>query len=229
LLYVEDDKLFWNDEELGSARALYLDPHEATSLGKKDGVIHKTLPNRVDGLMVDSSGEVIVIESKKPDDLRNSHKNRRLARQIKTAFSMSNKVLLLIRPVWSLTTLDGKPNFALFVDIARLQRMGVFVLPGPADDKHLAEWLWSYKKVIGEESTKTLRALVGEDSDIDKKESWYLVKALKGMGPKQLAKVKDYFFSPYDFFVAETQELIEAGLNSKVRAEFEKAVRGINA
>ena len=64
---VKGKYLWWDDELLGNASALYLDPHEANYLTEKDGVVHKTLPNRVDGLMVDDSGDVVVIESKKPD------------------------------------------------------------------------------------------------------------------------------------------------------------------
>jgi|TARA_R110002012_G_scaffold183899_6_gene350428 ERCC4-type nuclease len=222
---VKGKYLWWDDELLGNASALYLDPHEANYLTEKDGVVHKTLPNRVDGLMVDDSGDVVVIESKKPEDLRNSQKNRRLARQIKTALQMSSKVLLLIRPVWSLYTLDGKPNYSLFVDIARLQRLGVFVLPAP-DNKHLAEWLWHYKKVIGEETNSTLRVLAGEDAIIDKKEEWYLVKAIKGMGPVQLAKAKMAFESPFDFFVVNDAELAGVGMNKKVIEERRKALSG---
>jgi len=180
----------------------------------------------VDGIMVDSSGEVVVIESKKPTDLRNSHKNRRLARQLKTAIEMGDKVLLLIRPVWSLTNLDGSPNFSLFVDIARFQRMGIFVLPGPKDDKQLARWLWYYKKVLGEEKSTAMRSLIGEDQSIDKNEPWYWLKSLKGMGPVQLAKAKMAFITPWDFLCANDAELRAFGMNSKVVKERRLALNG---
>ncbi len=224
---IQGEELLWDGEVLGPKGALFLDPQEGKTLGEKDGVVHKRLPGQVDGLMVDQSDGIVIIESKKPEDLRNSHKNRRLARQIKTAIGLGDKVILLVRPVWSLFDLKGKPNYALFVDMARWQKMGVYVLPGPMMDVDLPEWLFYYKRVLGEDSSSMMKALGGTDEGrIDRKEPWYLVKSLKGLGPKQLKNMKLYYSSPWDFLIASDEELKALGIKQNVIAERRKALNG---
>lgn len=225
ILEVREHRLWYRNKELGSDTALYLDSHEATKLKNEDGVIHAILPERVDGIMVDGSGAVVIIESKKPSDLANSQKTRRLARQMQTAFALGDKVILLLRPAWGLYGLDGKPNFPLFMDIAKLQRMGVFVLPGPINDIELPEWLFYYKKVLGEVVEKAATALVGHDGLVSQ-DPWYLVLGLKGMGKVQLAKLKKHFDTPWDFLVASDEVLKAVGTRSNVIAERRKALNG---
>jgi hypothetical protein len=224
-LKVLEHRLWDGLKELGPDTALYLDSHEATKLKKSDGVIHAILPQRVDGIMVDSSGAVVIIESKKPQDLANSQKTRRLARQMETAFALGDKVILLLRPSWGLYGLDGKPNFQMFMDIAKLQRLGVFVLPGPINDTELPEWLYYYKKVLGESGSKAATALIGHDALVSH-DPWYLVLAIKGMGKVQLAKLKKHYDTPWDFFVANDAELKALGTRANVITERRKALNG---
>jgi hypothetical protein len=226
ILQTKDGKLWYKDKELGPSSALYLDSHEATKLTGSDGVIHAILPERVDGIMVDSGGDVVVIESKRPSDLASSQKDRRLARQMKIAIALGDKVILLLRPSWALYNLDGKPNLPMFMDIAKLQKLGVFVLPGPINDIELPEWLYYYKKVLGETVANSVKAIIGDDAVVSS-DPWYLVLALKGMGKVQLAKIKKQFKSPWDFFVESDDSLKHAGVRSNVIDERKKALNGL--
>ena len=223
---IKGNDLLWDGEVIGPKTALFLDPQECRVLTKKQGVMHKRLPNQVDGLMVDDGDGVVIIESKKPEDLRNSHLNRRLARQLRTAMLMGDKVLLLIRPVWTLYTVEGRPNYPLFIDMARWQKMGIYDLPGPMDDEDLPLWLFHYKKILAEDTTSTAKALIGVDTGVDHKEPLYLVKSIKGVGPLQLKVIKKWYNSPWDFLVANDEELKAKGIRANVISERRKALMG---
>lgn len=225
ILKVKDHKLWYKDTELGPDTALYLDSHEATELTGSDGVIHAILPERVDGIMVDGSGDVVVIESKRPSDLAASQKDRRLARQMESAIALGDKVILMLRPSWQLYKIDGKPNLPMFMDIAKLQKLGVFVLPGPINDIELPEWLYYYKKVLGETVANSVKAIIGDDR-VASSDPWYLVLALKGMGKVQLAKLKKHFDRPWDFFVESDAVLKALGVRANVIAERRNALNG---
>ena len=86
---IRGDSLYYEDVRLGPSEGLYADTKELASLGKADGVLHMSMPMRIDMVFV-AGNRVIGCESKTTSDLISSTSSRRLARQMRALISSVN-------------------------------------------------------------------------------------------------------------------------------------------
>lgn len=190
-LKVEDGGLWYGKKGLGPDTALFVDATGDTSyLEGREGVIRLPTPERIDMLMC--VGERVVgVESKKPKDLLSSHASRRLARQFRTMFRMCDISCLLLRGPWPTETYDGEVPYRLYDDLVRFQMLGGIILPGDGDVvKDLARW----KPILAGGRT-VLAAVAGTDERTERGGRGWLLRCIKGVGPKLSERLLDKFGS----------------------------------
>jgi hypothetical protein len=212
-MYSTRDGGVWYDERrLASKDALVVDVAELRSVGVDEGVVHMTMPDRVDMVMVAGS-RVVGMESKRPSDLVSSYYSRRLARQIRRLRAVVDVACLVLR--------GGVPDFEndeCMINLVRLQTLGVYVLPLPDGDRECVRWLLEYREMLADGSRAALAALAGGDNPL--KRTGTLVSRVKGLGATRadrlmrlaLRKVTDEELKKEGFGRAMIQRLRKEGV-----------------
>ena len=203
---VGDGLLFHDGVSLGSASALYADPGELPGLGTTDGVVHMTMPFRIDCVFV-VGDKVVGCESKRPQDLVDSTRNRRLARQIRTLIEQTDIPTLLIRGV--MPDFNSTPNMDIMQNLVCLQQIGVTLLPCPYDSHLTLQYLARYRNALNPDSRTPLSAIRG--SDTRKREDTSLLRRIRGVGPALEERLLASFATPIGVLSASQEELLEAG------------------
>ena len=210
---IREDSLYYEDVRLGPTDGLYADTRELASLGKKDGVLHMSMPMRIDMVFV-AGDRIIGCESKTANDLISSTHSRRLARQMRNLFTAVDVPCLLLK--------GRLPNFSdeefgipeVLANLVRLQCLGVTLLPCPSRDKDLLERLVSYRTILMNGSRSPLIAIAGTDKT--KKTSGGLLRTIHGIGPASEAKLLKAFGSALGVLQASDEELKKAKLSATI-------------
>ena len=216
---VAGNQLLFGGEVLGSTAALYVEPSEFPGLTEKDGVVRRTMPRRVDAVFV-VDGKVVGCESKKPQDLVDSTRSRRLHRQMRTLIEIADIPVLLIRG--ALPVLDDDALDTMF-NLVCLQRLGVTILPCPVGSRGALKYLLRYRDALSGESRTPLSALRGTDErKVDAPQT--LLGSIRGVGSQLEAKLMKAFGSQLSTLGAMEQELVEAGAPKKVAKRIKELV-----
>ena len=175
-------------------------------------VVHTTTPGNID-LVFAEAGLVIGVEAKLPEDLYQSIRSRRLARQVRTLRELCDVWVVMVRGLWpdalEVPQLDGRGRpirrlsnrgtpvtltkakniwdcVDLWAELARLQALGVYVLHGPpaARDSDLTEWVERLRPILSGE--KVTQALAGTDkrAPTERRPGW-LLRRIPGIGDKR--------------------------------------------
>ena len=145
-IQIAHERLWFRDTLLGPTKCLLADPGELKHMALGDGVIHRTLPRRVD-LIWTVGNSVVVGEMKRPDDLVSSvfgarlephHRHGRLARQLRACLDLGDVAVLILRDLPPLADLE------IWTELVRIQACGIFILPVPDDEKEIVSYLWHY-------------------------------------------------------------------------------------
>lgn len=217
------DELRWGQTKLGPATALYVDPHEFSTLTLDDGVIHTTLPYRVDLVFV--SGESVVVgEMKRPDDFIDSMYKRRLARQLRTVRDVSDVGIVVLREfaqLYSVATLrESWPQVVR--ELISIQMCGLTIVPARTTDREILEDLLEYSPVLSLTDAAHRRALAGTDKPSSVKGT--LLNAVPGLGYARIHKLLVRFGNARGVFAASDAELKDAGIPTNVRTALQKSL-----
>ena len=190
---IKGKEVWYKNKVLGPKTALHVDKDElkyATAAGIKR---HPTMPLRVDMVMC-AAGKVIGIESKLPQDLIDSQKKRRLARQMRALLNECDIACLMVR---------GLPDYmgcsmefqSLWNDLVRLQALGVIILPASQDHDDIVKQLAKYAEFLTDKKAP-LAAIAGTDKKKLKKsdKGWFLT-GLKQLGSVTAMRLHDHFGS----------------------------------
>ena len=210
---------------LGPASALYADRGELRGATRKDGVVHLTMPHRID--MVFTAGTAIVGgESKKPQDLVDSSTRRRLHRQMDTLIKQVDVPTLMLRG--SLPHFNGLENKDVMFQLVCLQRLGVILLPLPIHTPYALDFLSRFRDALVplNESRTALSAIRGTDArKVDAGvHQPSLLRAIKGVGPELEVKLITEFGSPLEVMMASEDELRGAGASKTVANRIKELV-----
>ena len=138
---IEDGWLLHDGVGLGSAGEIYVDTSAQQRAGRRSGLVYLPTPHHIDILMA-VGGRVVGMESKTWGDLDSSRRSGRLSRQLGTLLECVDVSVLLVRDrLLTSHTLDVRE---LWLETARWQAMGAFVLEGPPQDELLAGVLAAY-------------------------------------------------------------------------------------
>lgn len=183
---VKDEKLYFNDLLIGSAKSLYI-AHLPDFKGIKNesnrGIVRATLPPAKVGIPVRfdiiccADGRVLGFESKHPADLINSYSNRRLSRQLSHLLSTVSVAGLIIRGKVPEEDRKGEWPRGLYKDLVRWQELGVRIIIGPEMDDELPEFIGELKSILGKKSKGVLTW--SEKKEYDR---GHLLRAIKGVG-----------------------------------------------
>ena len=228
---IKGDDLLYDGVHFGPKSALYVDRNELKKL-PRDGVIRRTMPNRIDMVFV-AGDSVIGVESKKPNDLNSSIHAGRLARQIRTLMKEVDVPCLLMRGIpqnpWGFesdnNTAFNEDLFHVWVDLVRLQCLGVYILPGPELDEDVPKWLGFYRPSLAGGRTP-LASIARTDKKAVKpgNKGWFL-KNIKGIGGTIATKLHRHFGSTRNALLAKPEEWRELGISQKVVDRKEEALK----
>ena len=190
---VRGDSLYYEDVRLGPSEGLYADTKELASLGEADGVLHMSMPMRVDMVFV-AGNRVVGCESKTTGDLISSTSSRRLARQMRTLLSSVNVPCLIMKGGLPNFNDDSKEIEEVLTNLVRLQCLGVTLLPCPRRDKALLARLVKFRTVLMDG----------------------LLRMIRGIGPVAENRLRETFGSTLGVLQATDQELAEAKLSATI-------------
>ena len=216
---VSDGQLWFNDTSLGSSKALYADSQEFPGVGVADGVIHRHMPLRIDAVFV-VGGKVVGCESKKPQDLVDSTRCRRLARQMRTLLEHTDIPTLLLRG--AMPEFTTSENMDVMNNLVCLQQLGVTLLPTPVSSKLALQFLAGYRRALTPDSRTPLSALRGTDEK--KRAEGTLLRSIKGVGARLEEKLLTVFTTPLAVLTATRDELKSAGANATVANRIKEMV-----
>ena len=216
---VKGDYLYHNDKLIGPKSVLYVDYNELTDIpkGTYDGLQHITMPLRVDMVFI-AGDKVVGVESKKAKDLTASVHQHRLARQMRTLMSEVDVPCLLVRGIpkkWrgikKMNTFN-EDMFEIWAELVKYQALGVFILPGPAEDSLVPQWLGHYRPILSG-GRAAIAAL--KQSDVKpakaKHKGWFLTN-IKGIGERIATKLHNHFGSTRGALLADPNEWRELGI-----------------
>ena len=228
---VKGDDLLYDGVRFGPKTALYIDHNELKNL-QGAGVIRRTMPNRIDMVFV-AGDSVVGVESKKPDDLSTSIRAGRLARQMRTLMKEVEVPCLLMRGIpqnpWGFESDDAtafnEDLFHVWVDLVRLQCLGVYILPGPVRDEDVPTWLGFYRPSLAGGRTP-LASIARTDKKAAKpgNKGWFL-KNIKGIGGTIAARLHNHFGSTRNALLAKPEEWRELGVSQRVVDSKEEALK----
>lgn len=211
-----NQQIWYDNRPLGPVSCLLADYNELIGLTEADGVRHLTMPHRID--MVFAAGQrTVAVESKQSGDLESSHRNRRLARQIRTMLHEADVACLLMR--WP-TTWDQYTSDALLEDMVRWQALGVVLLSGPQTDSRVPETLGRYKRILAG-GTNPLAAIArwdvategGRDRRLEGSRPGWFLQYLRGVGPRTAERLHAAFGNTAAALAATDEQWIAAGVN----------------
>ena len=188
--------LWYAGKRLGAASALYAYPGEEAHLGTSEGVMVCSTPARIDLLFV--AGEKVVgCEVKTIMDLVESHRSRRLHRQLRTLRETVDVCCLVVRGMvdcplsfYAAVQLHPKP-VEFWGDWVNWQTRGVYILPVPMEN-YLPKLL-VYKKAL---ATTGLRALAGTDLHPPRERApGWLLRRIPGIGPDRSQRLINLYGS----------------------------------
>jgi hypothetical protein len=194
---IRNDGVYFNDIRLGPSNALYADSGELKGCSVKDGVIHRRMPCRVDLLFV-AGTRIVICESKRARDFRDSTRNRKLARQLRTLRSVSDPKQDVVAVVLRGSVVDfndrdlwaiGNEGIDVVANLVSLQICGVMLLPIPSNDADVPLRLAAYRPLLTDGSRSALVALAG--SDERKVAGRSALSAIKGIGPVMERKLRE--------------------------------------
>jgi hypothetical protein len=221
-LYVEDAKLCYDGEILGPTDALFVDPHELTTLTEQQhGVIHLTLPGRID-LAFTAGTRVVTGEMKRPDDFYSSQRSKKLARQTNTIGDLGDIPALILRGFETfLSNHVYDPPFydILWPELVRLQVLGVFILYVPSQAEALIQTLGSYRSFLDLSTRSAFASLHGDDRTSSIKGT--LLNAVARLGPKRVSMLLAKFGNATGVARAMPEQW---GLPKAARISLEKAL-----
>ena len=219
---IENDNLLYDDVYLGPKTALYIDSNELKKL-KGEGIIRLRMPHRIDMVFV-AGDSVVGVESKKPGDLDTSVRAGRLSRQMRTLLKEVDVPCLLLRGVPK-TSRFSTDLFHVWVDIVRLQCLGVYILPGPTKDEDVPAWLGEYRpSLAGGRTPLASIARTDKKSAKPSNKGWFL-KNIKGIGGTIATKLHRHFGSTRNALLAEPKEWRELGIPQRVVDSKEDALK----
>ena len=220
---IQDDDLLYNGEYFGPKTALYIDSNELKKL-KGEGVVRRTMPSRIDMVFV-AGDSVIGVESKKPGDLDTSIRAGRLARQMRTLMKEVDVPCLLLRNGSRGWHRFADDLFHVWVDIVRLQCLGVYILPGPIRDEDVPAWLGRYRSSLaGGRAPLASIARTDKKSAKPSNKGWFL-KNIKGIGGTIATRLHRHFGSTRNALLAEPEEWRELGISQRVVDSKEDALK----
>ena len=219
---IDKEDLYYDDVYLGPKTALYVDNNELKKL-KGKGIIRRTMPHRIDMVFV-SGDSVVGVESKKPGDLDTSVRAGRLSRQMRTLLEEVDVPCLLLRGVPK-TSRFSTDLFHVWVDIVRLQCLGVYILPGPTKDEDVPAWLGEYRpSLAGGRTPLASIARTDKKSAKPSNKGWFL-KNIKGIGGTIATKLHRHFGSTRNALLAKPEEWRELGIPQRVVDSKEEALK----
>jgi hypothetical protein len=221
--HTHHNKLWFGSRLLGPSSGLYLDAGDFPGLRGRDGTRHLRMPGRVDIVFVAGS-KVVGLESKKASDLVTSQGSRRLSRQMRTLVGLVDVPGLLLRglPLYDAdlgfgSALLGTPQRpGVWDDLVRLQCLGVVLLPGPADDVDIPQWLATYRPTLAD-SRNVLSVFARTDSrrEQSRQPGWFL-KNLVGVGDVLATKLHTRFGSTAAALRASDEAWKQQGTGPKI-------------
>ena len=228
---VHDGQIYCCDQNgpMGPATSLFCEHSELKSLGAKEGVVHRTLPEHLD--MLFAAGENVVgVESKRLGDFMSSWACGRLSRQISTLLSFTDRALLLLRweyyqmPPLSLSPeMVGPAKISWWADIARYQQLGVTVAFGPRLDRDVPAVLATLRPVLAG-GRNPLAAIVRTDRRRGAGDPWSFLQNIKGIGPTTAAKLHSTFGSTLAALAATDEQWRTAGVSAAVIERLREAL-----
>lgn len=232
MYHIRNNGVYFNDIRLGPSNALYADSGELKRCGVKDGVIHRRMPCRVDLLFV-AGTRIVICESKKAQDFRDSTRNRKLARQLRTLQSVSDPTRDVVAVVLRGSVVDfnspdlwGASNESIDVvaNLVSLQICGVVLLPLPYDDTDVPIRLAAYRPLLADGSRSALVALAG--SDERKVTGRSVLSSIKGIGPVMERKLRERCGpSTVEVLSAGEEKWKAAKISAKVIERLKEAAR----
>ena len=223
MFHVHDGQIYCCDQNgpMGPVTSLFCEHNELKSLGAKEGVVHRTLPEHID--MVFAAGENVVgVESKRLGDFMSSWACGRLSRQINTLLSFTDRTLLLLRweycqmPLLSLCPeVVGPAKISWWADIARYQQLGVTVAFGPRSDRDVPAVLAALRPVLAG-GRNPLAAIVRTDKRRQPNNPRSFLQNIKGIGPNIAAKLHSTFGSTAAALMASDEQWKAAGVSAAV-------------
>ena len=214
--------LWYKDKLLGPKTALHLDKDEL-KYAKADGLLrHPTMPLRIDMVMC-VGNKVVGIESKLPQDLIDSQKKRRLARQMRAIISTCDIACLMVRglPDYMGCTMEYQ---TLWNDLVRLQALGVFLLPASQDHNEIVQQLAKYAEFFTNKKAP-LAAISGNDrKKLKKSVKGYLMTGIEGLGSITAERLHEKFGSTEAALLASDAEWKEMKIGTKLLARRKRAM-----
>lgn len=222
---IVDGQIVAGNKPIGPASALHVDPGELKALGKADGVMHKLLPKRID-LLFGVDARVAGGEMKRPHDLMTSTRNRRLMRQMRTLVELVDIPLLVLRGGFPFT-FETDP--LVWENLAKLQVLGVTILPVPTHAKRLVEQLGVYREMLHADSRTPLSALAGTDRP-KRALDWTLLEAVRGVGQSKARAARQHFGSAWEVLKAvveggREEELTKVGITDRLRGKIKEGLK----
>ena len=102
--------------------------------------------------------------------------------------------------------------FEIWAELVKYQALGVFILPGPAEDLLVPQWLGHYRPILSG-GRAALAAL--KQSDVKpakaKHKGWFLTN-IKGIGERIATKLHNHFGSTRSALLADPSEWRELGV-----------------
>ena len=215
---IKNNNLYHDDVLFGPTYNLYVDSNELRGIpyGVHNWLIRRPMPSRIDMVFV-AGDKVVGIESKKANDLTSSVHQHRLARQIRTLIEEVDVPCLLVRGIpkkWrGLKTMNvfNEDMFEVWLELVRLQALGVYILPGPKEDLLVPKWLGYYRPALSG-GRAALAAI--KQSDVkpakSKHKGWFLTN-IKGIGERIATKLHTRFGSSRGALLADSDEWRELG------------------
>ena len=214
---VRDGQLWFDERKLGPSGGLYVDHGELPTLTEKQGVVHLSMPARIDMAFV-AGTRVVGCEAKRPSDFVGSVYARRLQRQVRTLLANVNVACVILRG--GVPSFDDPFTLKLLVE---LQALGVVLLPCPKSDADTLAMLAMYRPVLADGSRAALAAIAGTDK---KREPGSLLRAVKGIGPQKEHDLRVRYGSALGAFTklveATEDERKEAKVSQKVLDEIRR-------
>ena len=204
----DDGKLLHDGKVVGPASALYVDSSELREVGREDGVIRAQTPHRIDMVFV-AGDKTVGVESKRPQDLIDSTRNRRLARQVRKLMVEVDVPVLLLRGG---TPLVDRSLLPVMLNLVNLQRLGVLVYPVPTPDWAVVPFLEQLRASIASDKS-VYSAVAGTDTRKTPPKS--LLQLIKGIGPETERKLVGHFGDVTRVLLATSDELVDAGLSQR--------------
>ena len=178
------------------------------------------MPSRID--CVFTAGDLVIGgESKRAQDLVDSTRSRRLARQMRVLIDNVDIPALLLRSY--LPDFNSLDNLDVMFNLLCLQQLGVRILPLPYESHAALTYLLRYREALVNDSRTPLSAIRG--SDERKVEGGSLLRKIKGIGPTMEAKLREEFGSTLAVLKASEEELRKAGMSVKVVERMKEMVK----